>query len=57
MDTPKEKVSNVHIKDRKIIQFKACEEGLFYTNFSELTTITHPTNVSPNAYSYLFTVK
>ena len=29
MDMSKEKLINVHIKDGKIIHFKACEEGHF----------------------------
>ena len=53
----KEKVINVHIEDVKIIHFKACAEGLFYTNLNEPTMITNPTNVSLNAYSYLYRVK
>ena len=36
MDTSKEKVINVHIRDGKIIHFKACAEG-FYT--PTLTTL------------------
>ena len=32
MDTSKEKFINVHIKGGKNIHFKACAEGIFYTN-------------------------
>ena len=57
METSKEKVINVHTKDRKIIHFKAFTEGLFYTNLNDATMITNPTNVPPNAYYYLSKVK
>ena len=56
MDTCKEKVINVHIKDGKIIPFKACAEVIFYTNLNDHTMITNPTNAYLNAYSYLSTV-
>ena len=51
MDMSKEKVINVHIEYGKIIHFKACTEGLFYTNINDPTMITNPTNVSLNTYS------
>ena len=57
METYKEKVINVHIEDGKIIHFKACAEGLFYTNLDYPTMITNHNNISLNNYSYLFTVK
>ena len=57
MYTSKGKLINVHIKDVKIIHFKACAEGIFYTNLNDSTMIINPTNVSLNAYSYLSTVK
>ena len=53
----KEKLINVHIKDRKIIHFKACAEGIFYTKLNDPTMITNPTNVSLKHYSYLYMVK
>ena len=56
METSKEKVINVHIKDRKIIHFKACAEGLFYANINDPTIITNTDNFSLHAYSYLSTV-
>ena len=37
----------------KIIHFKVCAQGLFYTNLNDPTMITNPTNVSLNAYYYL----
>ena len=40
-------------KTKKIIHFKACEEGLLYTNLNDPTMKTNPTNVSLNSYSYL----
>ena len=57
MDTSKEKVINVNIKDRKIIHFKACAKGLFCTNLNDPTMITNPTDVSLKAHSYLSMVK
>ena len=48
MDKSKEKLINIHIKDGKIINFKECAEGIFYTNINELTMTTNPTNVSLN---------
>ena len=57
MDKSTEKLINVHIKEGKIIHFKACEEGLFYTNLNNPTIITNLASVSLNAYSYLSTVK
>ena len=57
MKTSKEKVINVHIKDRKIIHFKACVEDIFYTNINDLNIITNPTTFSPNTYSYISMVK
>ena len=56
IDTPKEKVINVHIKDGEIIHFKACAEILFYTNINDPIIITNPTNVSLDDYSYLSTI-
>ena len=49
MDTYKEKLINVHIKDGKIIHFKACAEGLFCGNLNNSTTINNPNIVSLNA--------
>ena len=49
MDKSKEKVINVHIKDGKIIHFKACAEVLFYKNIDDPFTITNPNNISANA--------
>ena len=57
IDTSKEKVINVHIEDGKIIHFKACAEGILYTKLNDATTITNPTNISLNTYSYLSMVK
>ena len=57
MDKSKEKVVNVHTNGGKIIHFKACAEGIFYTNLDDPSMITNPTNVSVNTYSYLSTVK
>ena len=57
MDTSKGKVINVHIEDGKIIHFKACAEGILYTKLNDATTITNPTNISLNSYSYLYSVK
>ena len=57
MDMYNVKVINVHIKDGKIIHFKACADVLFYTNIYDLITITNPTNIYLNSYSYLSTVK
>ena len=50
MDTPKEKFTNVHIKDGKTIHFKSCVEGLLYTNIDEQIMITNTTNVYVNPY-------
>ena len=47
----------MHIKDGKIICFKKCAEGIFYTNLNEPNMITDTTNVSLNAYYYLSMVK
>ena len=49
MNTSKEKVMNVHIKVRKIIHFKVCTEGLFYTNLDDPSIFTNHTTVSVNA--------
>ena len=57
METSKEKVINVHIKDGKTIYFKAFAEGLFYTNINDPTMITYNINVSFNTYSYLSTIE
>ena len=57
VNTSKEKVINLHIKDKKIIHFKACAEGLYYTNPNDPTIITNTKKQSLNAYSYLYTVK
>ena len=57
MNKSKEKLINVHIKDVKTIYFKACADGLFYTNLNDPTMITNPTNVYLNAYYYLSMVK
>ena len=57
MDKSKEKVINVHIEDRKIVHFKECVEGPFYTNLNDATMITNPINVYINAYYYLSMVK
>ena len=57
MDTSKEKVINVHIEDGKFFHFKACVEGISYTNLNEPNMIINPTIFSLNAYSCLSTVK
>ena len=57
MEKSKEKVINVHIKYGKIVHYKACAEGLFYTNINYPTMTTNTTNVSLNSYSYISTVK
>ena len=57
MDMSKGKVINVHIKDGKIICFKACAEVIFCTNINDLTMITNPNNFYFSAYYYLSTVK
>ena len=57
METSKEKVINVQIKDGKIIHFKAYAEGIFYTKLDDPSMITNHTNVSVNTYSYISTVK
>ena len=41
----------------KSFLFKECAEGLFYTNLNDPAIITSTTNVYPNSYSYLSTVK
>ena len=56
METSKEKVINVHIKDIKIVHFKACAEGLLYANINDPTIITNTNNFSLHTYSYLSTV-
>ena len=56
MDTYKGKVINVHIKDRKIIHFKVCAEGISFTNLNYPTMIINPTKAPLNSYSYLYTV-
>ena len=57
---------DVHIKGKghqyshqrpKIIHFKAFAEGLFYKNLYDPNMISNTTNISVNAYSYLYTVK
>ena len=53
----KGKVINMHIENRKIINFKAFAGDFFYTNLNDPTMITTPDNFSLNAYSYLYTVK
>ena len=57
MDTSKGKLIYVLIEEVKIVHFKACAEGLFYTNLNGITMITNPTNISLYAYLYLSTVK
>ena len=57
MDTSKEKLINVYIKDGKIVHLKACVGGLFYTNLDDPSMITNPNNFSINAYSYLSNLK
>ena len=54
METSKGQTINVHIEYGKIIHFKACAERLFYTNLNDSTMVTNTTNVSLNAYSYLY---
>ena len=49
MEKSKEKVVNVHIKEGKIIHFKACADSLSYNNLIESTMVTNPTNVYLNA--------
>ena len=44
MDTSKEKVINVHIRDENFIHSKACAEGIFNTNIDDPSMITNPTN-------------
>ena len=44
MDTYKGKVINFHIKDSKIIYFKACTEGILCTNINYPTMINNPVN-------------
>ena len=56
MDTSRKKIINVNIGDGKIIHYKACAEGIFYTSLNDPTMITNNTNVSLNTYSYIFTV-
>ena len=57
IDTSKEKVINIHIKDVKIIHFKSFAEDLFYTNIKYPTMITNPNNVYLNAHSYISVLK
>ena len=52
MDTSEEKLINVHIEDGKTINFKACAQGLLYTNINDPTMITNTTNVYLNVYYY-----
>ena len=42
MHTPKFKLVNVHIEDWKMIHFKACDEGILYTNLNDPAMITNP---------------
>ena len=56
MDTSKEKVINVHIKDVNIIHFKGVE-GIFYKNIDDPSLINNPAIFSVNTYSYLSTTK
>ena len=57
VDTTKEKFINVHIQDRRIIQFISYAEGLFYKNLADPSMFTNPINKSVNPYLFLSTVK
>ena len=57
MDTSKEKFTNVLIKERNIIHFKAYAEGLFHKNLDKESMTTNTGNVSVNAYYYLSNIK
>ena len=48
MNTSKDFFISVHIKDGKLIHFKACAEGIFYTNLDEPIIITNTINISVN---------
>ena len=52
MDTSKEKDINVYMYDRRIIHFRACVEGLFYTNLSYPSMVTNPIDTSINPYYF-----
>ena len=52
MDTSKEKIINVHMQYRRIIHFRAFEEGIFYTNLDDLSMVTNHINTSINPYSF-----
>ena len=49
MDTSKEKLINVHIKNEKIIHFKVYAEDLFCADLNDPSMITYRTNFSLNA--------
>ena len=57
METSKGKLINAHIKNKQVIHFKACAEGIFYTSINYPTMINNPNNVYLNVCSYLSTVK
>ena len=40
MNTSKEQVISIHMQDRRIICFRKCEQGLFYTNHDDPSMIT-----------------
>ena len=56
MDTLKEKYNTVHMQDGRIIHFRACVEGMFYTKLDDPIMFTNPVNTSVNTYSFLSTV-
>ena len=49
IDTSKEKLINVHIKNEKIIHFKVYAEDLFCADLNDPSMITYRTNFSLNA--------
>ena len=42
MDTSKEKFINVHMQDRQSLHFRACAEGMFYTNLDDTSMVKNP---------------
>ena len=57
MDASKEKVIKFHMQDRRIIHFRACAEGMFYTNLDDPSMVTYPINTSVNPNFILYTMK
>ena len=57
MDTSKGKVINNHMKYMRILHFRACSEGLFYTNLGDPSMVTNHINTSVNPYYFISTVK